>query len=418
MDTYQYDLAKKLSFVRLGGTEDELRAANILLKEIEEAGGKGELEQFKIPASKFNNYSVRVTAPYEQELDVLPWGLSGSFQPGGVSLKLFYAENCSEAALCGKDDLSDSAVLVDGLNIEQYKMLCERRAAAILVIKGKYYDSGDNSDFLFRQARQTYLTFGKIPTFFVWARDAVKMVRDEAKTLHIELEQEEFENNSYNVVSTVSGTEIPNEAIVITAHYDSVNIGTGSWDNASGTATAMYIYKYFLQNPPKRSLRFVWCGSEEQGLCGSSAYIEAHTELIENEIKFGFNFDMCGTVLGVNSVCATGGEDLKHYAEAFCKEYGINASVSVDVRSSDSACFADKGIPTLDLIRRTQTADIHTRYDLMDIISAKQLRKDGDFAIAFIERVANSCNIPIGIGMPQNIKDKLDSYFNRDKLLK
>ncbi len=88
-------------------------------------------------------------------------------------------------------------------------------------------------------------------------------------------------------------------------------------------------------------MRFIWCGSEEQGLLGSKAYAKAHSKLLENEIKFGFNFDMCGTILGVNSVCATGGDELKNYAEAFCKEYGINAAVHQDVRSSDSATFAD-----------------------------------------------------------------------------
>ncbi len=414
MNTYQYDLVQKLSFLRYGGTEDELKAAKILLEEIEKAGGKGEIEDFKIPAYKFNKYSVKVTAPYEKELEVLPWGLSGSFPAGGVDLKFFYAENCSEAALYGKD-LTNTAVLVNELMFDQYKALCAKNPAAILIINGKWYDSKENSDFMLRHLRSTFLEIGKVPTFFVWASDATDMVRNEAETLHIELEQDEFENTSRNVVATIPGTEITDESIVITAHYDSVTVGTGSWDNATGSATIMYIYKHFLANPPKRTMHFVWCGSEEQGLLGSKAYIAAHPETVEKEIKFCFNFDMCGTVLGPNNVFVTGNEELKHYAEAFCKEYGINADMRVGVHSSDSAPFCDKGIPALGLSRGSKTADIHTRHDLMFPLSAKQLKKDGDFAVAFIDRVTNSARLPVGLGMPQDMLEKLDKYFQRSK---
>ncbi len=416
MNTYQYDLVKKLSFSRFGGTEGELRAAKLLLKEIEELGGAAGLEEFDIPASVIKSYSVKVVYPYERELEVLPFGLSGSLPKDGVNLKLFYGEDCSPAALYGITDLSEYAVLVNGLNIDQYKALCEKKAAAILVISGKWYDTKETSDFLPLNLRPPYLAFGKIPTFFIRAKDAAEIVKNEAKELNLRLEQEETHNISHNLVATVKGREIPGESIAITAHYDSVLLGTGSYDNATGAATAMYIYRHFLKNPPKRSLRFIWCGSEEQGLLGSKAYTEAHKELIENEIKLCFNFDMCGTILGVNSVGVTGDESLSSYAEAFLREYGLNGAVKRDVRSSDSAVFADAGIPTLDIIRRTATADIHTRHDLIDSLSPLQLKKDGDFAIAFIERVIGSARMPVEKNIPADMKEKLDKYFLRDKL--
>ncbi len=417
MDTYQYDLVKKLSFLRFGGTEEELRAAQCFLEEIEKWGGKGELEEFRIPAYRFHTYSVKVKAPYEQTLDVLPWGCSGSFPRGGVELKLLYAEDCTEEDLYGIGDLSDTAVLVNELGVEQYKLLRERNAAAILVIWAKWHDSKETADFLQRHTRDQFMTFGQTPTFFVWAKDALEMVKREAETVHVELEQDIFENTSRNVVATIPGTEITDESVVITAHYDSVTVGTGAWDNATGTATAMYLYRHFMAHPPKRTMRFVWCGTEEQGLYGSLAYVKAHPELVEKEIKFCFNFDMCGTVLGANTICVAGEEALQSYAEAFCKEYGISAKVRRDVRSSDSACFADRGIASMDIVRETKTANIHVRYDLVDILSAKQLKKDGDFSVAMVERVVNAARLPVALGMPEDMKEKLDKYFRKDKLL-
>ncbi len=418
-NTYRYDLVQKMSFVRWGGTEEELKAAKLLLGEIESFGGKGEIKDFEIPANKLIKTSIKVVAPYEAEIaDFLPFTISGSFPEGGVELELFYAENCSETALYGIKDLSGKAVLVNELNIDIYKKLCELKAGAILVIHGKWYQSGENWDFLPRALRPTFLEFGKIPTFYVWAKDATEMVKNGAEKLHIELVQEEYTATSRNVLAVIEGSEIKDESIVITAHYDSVQVGTGSWDNATGSATIMSIYKHFLANPPKRTLRFVWCGSEEQGLYGSKAYVEQNEELVKNEIKFCFNFDMCGTVLGPNNVFVTGGEELKNYAEAFCKEYGMNAEIRHGVHSSDSAPFADKGVPSLGLSRGSKTADIHTRYDLMFPLSAEQLVKDGEFAIAFIDRVANSYRLPVGTGMPKDMVEKIDKYFARDKMPK
>ena len=47
---HPFDLVERMSFLRYGGTDEELRAANILLDEIKKLGGEGHLEEFRIPA--------------------------------------------------------------------------------------------------------------------------------------------------------------------------------------------------------------------------------------------------------------------------------------------------------------------------------------------------------------------------------
>ncbi len=416
MNTYQYDLTKRLSFVRFGGTKEELDAANILLEEIESAGGKGELMPFTIPAYENEVCTAKVTVPYEKELEVIPYGMSGETPEGGITLSLYYAGRGTAEDFDGMEDLSGTAVLLDNIGFDTYKLLCERGAAAFITIAGKHQDSSDVSDLVPRNLRPKMLENGKVPGFSIWAKDATDLVRDGVEKIHLELRGKEFEVESRNVIATIEGTEKPNETVVITAHYDSVLVGTGSWDNATGSATIMYLYRYFVKNPAKRTLRFIWCGAEEQGLLGSKAYVEANTELIEKEFKFCFNFDMCGTVLGVNNIFVTGGDDLKHLAEQFAKEYGIIADTSVTVHSSDSAPFCDKGVPALGLSRGTRTAEIHTRNDVMFPLSAAQLVRDGDFAIAFVERIANAAKVPIPTGMPDKMKESIDKYFQRDKV--
>lgn len=414
-ETYQYDLVQKLSFVRYGGTAEEKKAAEILMDEIKAAGGEGHYEEFSIPAFELSKCSLKVTAPFEMELETIPYGLSGSLPEGGMDLKFMYAERGTADDFYGIKDLSDTIVMINDLTFDAYKILCEKKAAAFMAIHGKWYDSSENADFLARNLNEKLRENGQVPGFFVWSKDATELVRQGAQTIHAELVQTETERTSQNVVATIPGTKMPEESIVITAHYDSVLMGTGSWDNATGSATIMYLYRYFLQNPPHRTLHFVWCGSEEQGLFGSKAYVAQHPEKVEEEIRFCFNFDMCGTVLGPNQVFVTGGDDLKHFAEQYGKEVGVNAEVIVTVHSSDSSPFADKGIPALGLSRGHRSADIHTRHDVMHPLSAAQLKKDGEWAQGYITRVANSRILPVAKGMPDDMKEKLDKYFQRDK---
>lgn len=416
MNTYQYDLVEKLNFIRYGGTKEELKAAQILMEEIKAAGGKGEIMDFEIPAYTLKNCSLKVTSPFEMELETIEYGLCGSLPQGGVELKLRYLQKGTEADFYGIKDLSDSIVMLDALSYDAYKRMCEKNAAAFIVIDGKWFHNSENSDFFQRNIGEKMLENGKIPGFFIWAKDATKLVRDGAQTILAQMEQEEYKTVSRDVVAVIEGTEITDEAVVVTGHYDSIQFGPGCWDNATGSANVMYIYRHFLKNPPKRTMYFVWCGAEEQGLYGSKAFIAQNEDLVKDNIKFCFNFDMCGTVLGSNMIFATGGDDLKNLAESFCREYGMSAEIIQDVHSSDSAPFADKGIPGLGLSRGTKSADIHTRNDTMFPISAEQLNKDGDFAIAFITRVINGAMLPVPTGMPDSMKEKIDKYFQRDKV--
>lgn len=412
-DLYQYSLVEKLSFNRPAGTEMELRAASILLDEIQAAGGSGELMDFQIPSFEIEKCSMRITAPYEKEIAVLPYGCCGTLPEGGQSFKIRYAERGTEEDLYDTDDLSDTAVIVNELKIDVYKRLCEKKAGAVLFIVGKYYQDLKESSAYSRRLREPFLKHGKLPVFMISAPDATDLLRNEAACVHLEMRQTEQELTSRNVLAVIPGTDLSKESIVLTAHYDSVPVGTGSWDNASGSATLMYIYRHFLQHQPRRTMRFVWCGSEEQGLLGSHAYVKQHEELIP-EIKFCFNFDMCGTVLGPNMIFVTGSHELETYARQFCSHDGYSAEFKVCVHSSDSAPFADRGIPAIGISRGTKTSEIHTQHDLMFPIGAKQLKINGDFAVRMIAHVAESAILPVPVGMPDEMKKELDKYFHRN----
>ena len=407
----QYQLVKDLSFVRYGGTPAEEKAAARITDEITRVGGSYTLMPFTIPAFSCETCTIDVTAPYAKSVPALPYGRSGSIDG---EYRLYYASRGVEEDYLGVDSLENTVVMLDEMNLDVYRLLVQKGASAFIILCGKYYDTPKTTDLLPRSLRAKQLEIGKIPGFMIRAKDAMELVRRGAKSLRLHMTQTEYEATSHNILAEIPGTACPEEVIILTAHYDSVQIGTGSWDNATGSANLAYLYGYFLQHPTRRTLRFLWCGSEEQGLLGSRAYVEQNPDKLP-AIKMCFNFDMCGTILGFNNVIVSGGEDLRTYAEQFCHEMGWSASIRTGVHSSDSAPFADKGIPGLGLCRRTYTAEIHTRYDLLDTISAAMLQDMGEFSSALIARVANSMVMPVKTGMPEDMLKELDRYFQRDK---
>lgn len=402
---------EELSFPRYGGTEAEHKAAQLIAAKVN-AVGSAELMPFGIPAPKYQSHVTKVTAPYQQVIDTVPFGLCSAPAPG-LDLELYYAERGVASDFWAKEDLSGCVVMINKLTLDVYKELVKRKAAALFVIMGKYYhkDHGEAGMYA-RNHRPKFLELGAIPAFYISAHDATELLRSGAKTIHIELEQTEFEATSHDVLAVIEGTEKPEESIVITGHYDSLPLCDGAWDNATGSAALMGLYLYFKEHAPKRTLRFVWCGSEEQGLLGAKAYIAQHEDLMP-QIRFCFNFDMCGTILGPNSIFVTGSKELLDFAALFCKEKGYSADLKPIVHSSDSAPFADRGIPALGLSRGTQTSEIHTCRDTIFPLGEEQLKMNIDFAAAMIERVANSAQLPVGLGMPDNVKTDLDKYFQR-----
>lgn len=339
--------------------------------------------------------------------------MSASIPVPGRDLRLFYAERGTERDYLGKTDLSDSIVMVNQLRREEYRTLCSLHAAAVLVITGKYYQDAGEAGIYRRNLRPKFLECGDVPVFLISAQDATELVREEASLIHVELEQENGETGSQNVEAVIPGTDMAGEEIILTAHFDSVPVGTGSWDNATGAAALLGIYRRFLAKPARRTLRFLWCGAEEQGLLGSKAYLAQRADTLSS-IKFCFNFDMCGTVIGNNRVCVTGSRELEIFAEQYFRETGYSADLSRRVHSSDSAPFADRGIPAIGLSRGTASAEIHTSRDLMFPIGEAALLKNiSDFA-GMVSRVANAAVLPVDVGMPEEMRQELDKYFQRD----
>lgn len=92
----------------------------------------------------------------------------------------------------------------------------------------------------------------------------------------------------WNISGEIKGSEKPNEIIVIGGHLDSWDPGTGAFDDGAGIAITTAAAHLIDQLPkhPKRTIRVVFWGSEENG--GSSeAYAAAHKDEISKLVLAG-----------------------------------------------------------------------------------------------------------------------------------
>jgi len=99
-----------------------------------------------------------------------------------------------------------------------------------------------------------------------------------------------------NVIAETPGGD-PNHVIVMGAHLDSVSRGPGINDNGSGSATILEVAEVFAEQGrvPRNKLRFAWWSGEEEGLIGSTFYVNSLSQAEKDAIELNLNFDMIGS---------------------------------------------------------------------------------------------------------------------------
>ena len=182
-----------------------------------------------------------------------------------------------------------------------------------------------------------------------------------------------------NVVAEIRGREHPDEWILIGAHLDSWDFGTGAQDNGTGSVSVLEVARAIaaLGKTPRRSVRFVLWGGEEEGLLGSYAYTQAHMK----------ELGKCVAVLNTDNGAGhpkgwkvEGRADLKQamqpWSDGLLKDLSggdLSMEASYD---TDHGPFMLQGIPALDLeVDMTHYMEIHHKssdtFDKVDPLDFK-----------------------------------------------
>lgn len=189
---------------------------------------------------------------------------------------------------------------------------------------------------------------------------------------------------TFNTIAEIKGTEKPDEYVILSAHFDSWEGGSGATDNGTGTITMMEVARILkkLYPNPKRTILIGHWGSEEQGLNGSRAFVLDHPDIVE-KTQAVFNQDN-----GTGRIANINGQGFLH-AYDFIGRWLAAAprSITRDIETefpgspggggSDHASFVAAGIPAFMLSSLSWgygTITWHTNLDTYDKLIFDDLR--------------------------------------------
>ncbi len=201
----------------------------------------------------------------------------------------------------------------------------------------------------------------------------------------------------YNTIAVIPGAELPDEYVVLSAHFDSWDAASGATDNGTGVTVmleALRILKEAYPQPRRTILLGLW-GGEEQGLNGSRRFAAMHPEVVEG-LQALFNQDT-----GTGRVSAISAQGLLGAGEQLAKWISrVPESLRQDVDllipglpssgTSDHAAFVCSGAPGFHLTSVDWGYGVytwHTDRDTFDKIVFEEVR-DNAVLVAMLAYLA------------------------------
>ncbi len=403
----QFEFLQKIGFPRVCGTQEELTAAHMIMEEVETIGFTPELEAFQDTRFAPVEAKFTVIAPVEQEFEVRGFFYFDAMEVVDQEYDFYYLEDLDEISLSfAKDKFVLTNLKVMGE--ENYTKLYNVGIKGFLAMDGTVRDKREETDLHTGRLRSYYRSTGILPALKIRMIDALELLKLQPTRVRITAVSREKTITSHNVVTTVPGTEFPDEYIAVGAHYDSTEFSYGVWDNAAGVVTILELMRYFKEHPPKRTVKFIFFGAEEIGLRGARAYLRNHPEDRE-KIRFMFNADVGANILGNNVLMTTAEEALDGYVSYMAKSHKFPCTMVGDVMSSDSAVFNDYGIPSLSFMRGGPRGAgyMHTRYDMISLLSPQALQPMTEFLITIADAMVNSDYFPVKREIPEKYQDMI-----------
>ncbi len=202
-----------------------------------------------------------------------------------------------------------------------------------------------------------------------------------------------------NVVGEIRGREKPDEVVIVGAHLDSWELGTGALDNGCNAALVIEAARAIQATGlvPRRTIRFVLFSGEEQGMIGSYEYVRAHRAELD-KIRAVIVFDSgIGRVTGYS---LGGRRDIEPGVREALKpldSWGATHDTYDAFIGTDNFDFLLEGVPTL--VANQEEANYlpnyHAASDTMDKVDIRELKLHAVIAAVTAWGIADRAE-PIG----------------------
>jgi hypothetical protein len=385
---------------RATGSEANLRAVEWALLRFREAGVEARKEAFTMPAlwlEESATAEVRGDASFSPRVVSMPFSFSTS--PAGVTAPLV------DAGFGGEEDFKRLAtrargafVLVethelvdlDGLFREYAEAVGIERRAFDAGAAGVVYTASRHGGLLYRH-NASLGPENRHPLLIMEREEALRALRLLRAGKRLELTARiklktgpSYE--SHNVVAEIRGRELPDEFVLIGAHLDSWDLGTGALDNGCNVALVIDLARQMrrLNLRPRRTVRFALFNGEEQGMIGSWGYTVRHAAEMDRHVMAS-SYDIgSGRISGF----FTNGraEVLPAVERALRAVGGLGPFVNVNapIVGTDNYDFMVQGVANL--VANQESANYgpnyHARSDTFDKVDLRQLRLNAAVAAA------------------------------------
>ena len=282
---------------RLAGSENLARAIAWAVEAMKKDGlDNVRAEKVMVPRWVRGNESLEIVDPPRHVIPLLGLGGSVATPPAGLEADVLVVKSYDElerraAEAKGKIVLYNAAFMSYG-QTNQYRTggasAAARHGAAGVLVRA-----------IGPMGLRTPHTGGmnyaegvtKIPAAAVSAEDAERMQRiaDRGRRVRVRLTMEaKFESDveSANVVGEIRGRERPDEIVLVSGHFDSWDVGTGSTDDGGGCVVSWEALRLMkkLNLRPRRTIRVVLWTNEENGGRGGLTYRDRHAAELANHV--------------------------------------------------------------------------------------------------------------------------------------
>jgi len=384
---------------RQAGSEAEARARDWAVKKFKSLGLENvRVEPFTIPGWKRGLETAQIISPYPQPLLVTALGGSVATPENGFTGPVAYFPTFEDLQSAPETGLDGKIVFISGrmdkapdgagygpANRKRRSGATEaaKRGALAVVIRSV----GTDSHRFPHTGQMRYSDEVKnIPIGALSAPDADQLERilvsGEEVTLNLLMTPEDLgELASGNVMGDIIGSERPDEIVLISGHLDSWDAGTGAIDDGAGIGISAGAAQVIIDSglKPKRTIRVVAFGAEENGLHGGYAYAEAHADNLQNHMLATESDFGAERVYEVRSgVKGASGEAVLRDIAAVLSPLGVTMGDKPTNGGPDIGPMFSKGVPAMRLQQDgTDYFDFHhTADDTFDKIDPKAMAQN------------------------------------------
>jgi len=398
---------------RFTGSDGVARAEEFIETEFERIGASVSRHAFDIRIWDCREATLRINKPERAEVECLPVSYTGS-TGGVVRCEAVFIETATPFEIAKRDVRGKIGIMSGSVGgshspeegSEKLRNLLSSGMKGLIMIEDRVPTSWPRAEgippFWFR--------YGTMPMVSVSFQDGLRLRRE---GIEVEMLVDSSTRNvvSQNIVAEIQGSGRAEDVIVVSAHHDTVPMSSGACDNASGVSILLELARLFSEKRPKRTIRFVSFGAEEQLSVGATSYFSKNRIRREN-VLVGINFDGIGAGIGTNEVSVIGGTELKDYVKFNLMESGYSAEVNQDVSPfSDHFPLSAQGVPSVWFRGRRPNFFYHSKFDDLDHLFIEDIAETANAVAHLISSIDMSSLTPFSREIPQEQVKKIEHYW-------